>query len=428
MSSDTVDTFRDFFRRAMGGERDPYPYQSKLAAEPIKSRLIHVPTGCGKTAAVVLAWLWQRRFQPDSSLRAATPRRLVYCLPMRVLVDQTRDNAANWLGNLGMKKEQVGVHVLMGGEGTDDWDLYPERDAILVGTQDMLLSRALNRGYGMSRYRWPMHFGLLNNDCLWICDEVQLMGSGLATTTQLEAFRQGFAAFGPAATWWMSATADRSWLATVDYGEKVSQLPVTELDCGDLDPGGGLARNCIATKAVTRLNELTPQQVVDYHRSGTLTLAIANTVQRAQKLYEQLRTLPRPKRKTKRASTALESAGEQAQTLLIHSRFRPMEREHQSTRLLLADRVLRGEDTGKASDDDTVWIESVRRHGLIAIATQAVEAGVDISAQTLITELSPWGNLVQRFGRSNRFGRQEMPRSSGWTSERSSRHPTTSLN
>ena len=62
--------------------------------------------------------------------------------------------------------------VLMGGEEPDecrrDWDLHPEKPAILVGTQDMLISRALNRGYGMSRYRWPMHFGLLNTDCLWV--------------------------------------------------------------------------------------------------------------------------------------------------------------------------------------------------------------------------------------------------------------------
>src|SRR5438093_13701498 len=28
----------------------------------------------------------------------------------------------------------------------------------------------------MSRYRWPMHFGSLNNDCLWVMDETQLMG------------------------------------------------------------------------------------------------------------------------------------------------------------------------------------------------------------------------------------------------------------
>jgi hypothetical protein len=48
-----------------------------------------------------------------------------------------------------------------GGEA-DDWDLYPEKDAIIVGTQDMLLSRALNRGYGTSRYRWPIQFGLVD--------------------------------------------------------------------------------------------------------------------------------------------------------------------------------------------------------------------------------------------------------------------------
>jgi len=34
----------------------------------------------------------------------------------------------------------------MGGEEKTEWDLYPEREAILIGTQDMLLSRALNRG------------------------------------------------------------------------------------------------------------------------------------------------------------------------------------------------------------------------------------------------------------------------------------------
>ena len=56
----------------------------------------------------------------------------------------------------------------MGGDVARDWDTYPEADAILIGTQDEILSRALNRGYGTSRYRWPVQFGLLNNDCLWV--------------------------------------------------------------------------------------------------------------------------------------------------------------------------------------------------------------------------------------------------------------------
>src|SRR5206468_3899515 len=200
----------------------PFPYQHRLATDPSLPQLIDVPTGAGKTAAVILAWLWRRHYADDET-RKATPRRLIYCLPMRVLVEQTEAAAKTWLKNLGLEKK-VCVHVLMGGEEAEDWDVHPERDAILIGTQDMLLSRALNRGYGMSRYRWPMHFGLLNNDCLWVLDEVQLMGSGLATTTQLQAFREKLGVWGTVQTIWMSATLRRDWLKTVDFKDKTPTL------------------------------------------------------------------------------------------------------------------------------------------------------------------------------------------------------------
>ncbi len=128
-----------------------------------------------------------------------------------MLVGQTREVAESWLSKLGLS-EEIKVHVLMGGEDGEEWDLSPERDAILIGTQDMLLSRALNRGYGMSRFRWPMHFGLLNNDCLWVLDEIQLMGVGLATSTQLQAFRRHFGMYREVKTVWMSATLLPEWL------------------------------------------------------------------------------------------------------------------------------------------------------------------------------------------------------------------------
>src|SRR5262249_653626 len=135
-----------------------------------------------------------------------------YCLPMRTLVEQTRREADRWLGRLkqgGLIGPEVQAFTLMGGSLEEGWERHPERPAILVGTQDMLLSRALNRGYALSRYRWPMQFALLNNDCLWACDEVQLMGPGFETTLQLDAFRpHRWGAYGPTATWWMSATID----------------------------------------------------------------------------------------------------------------------------------------------------------------------------------------------------------------------------
>jgi CRISPR-associated endonuclease/helicase Cas3 len=42
----------------------------------------------------------------------------------------------------------------------------------------------------------------------------------------------------------------------------------------------------------------------------------------------------------------------------------------------------------------------------VIVATQVVEAGVDISADVLITDLAPWTSLVQRFGRAARYGGQ----------------------
>src|SRR5207302_2347907 len=42
--------------------------------------------------------------------------------------------------------------------------------------------------------------------------------------------------------------------------------------------------------------------------------------------------------------------------------------------------------------------------GRIIVATQVIEAGVDLSSQLLITDLAPYASLVQRFGRCNRAG------------------------
>ena len=143
----------------------------------------------------------------------------------------------------------------MGGEerGIRDWDIHPERTAILIGTQDMLLSRALNRGYGMSRYRWPMHFGLLNNDCLWVMDETQLMGVGVETSAQLDGFRHKgtMPTFGVCPTWWMSATLDDARLTTVDHPKPADGWLVEKLS--DAEQSSGRPHDLItAAKKLSR--------------------------------------------------------------------------------------------------------------------------------------------------------------------------------
>jgi CRISPR-associated endonuclease/helicase Cas3 len=368
--------YPDFFSTASGSDRQPYDYQVRLADLACESRLITVPTGLGKTAAVVLAWLYNRVHQSKSDW----PRRLVYCLPMRTLVEQTAGEAKKWIGELVkaglIKVEPPKVHILMGGEDTEPWDLYPEKDAILIGTQDMLLSRALNRGYGMSRYRWPMHFGLMNNDALWVMDETQLMGVGVETSAQLDGFRLLWQGTMACPTWWMSATLDDSRLATVDHSPPEGGWPKLELTATERLADGVRERfeaKKPAHKSRFTLSSVTKeahakelaQLIKEKHQPNTLTLVVVNRVNRARKLYAALRD---------------QKLGLNSERIaLIHSRFRPVDRERH-TKLLFeeGDRIV--------------------------IATQAVEAGVDVSARLLITELAPWSSLVQRIGRCNRKG------------------------
>src|SRR3989339_2157002 len=137
-------TFILFFRNATRSDahpngREPYPFQKRFAEADRQYHLVRAPTGSGKTATAVLGWLWRWHIR-----KPEPPRRLVYCLPMRVLVEQSEREARRWIANL---KLDIPVHVLMGGVDGEKWHLYPDRPAILIGTQDMLLSRALNRGY-----------------------------------------------------------------------------------------------------------------------------------------------------------------------------------------------------------------------------------------------------------------------------------------
>ncbi len=284
----------------------------------------------------------------------------------------------------------------MGGEDSGNWDIYPENDAILIGTQDMLLSRALNRGYGMSRYRWPIHFALLNNDCLWVMDETQLMGPGLSTACQLEAFRglgpSGLHSFGggASATWYMSATSNAAHLRTREWRGATRpegfEFGLTSQEKSE--SSGAINRRRRALKGLEineDLNSESPelvQSILKCHAEMIAALAsgnelpartviVCNTVDRAVALHSRLLA-------DKRTPNGCE-------LLLLHSRFRPPERQRKMEAL-------------KSN------VPSAHPYGQIVVATQVIEAGVDISCGALWSEVAPLASLVQRFGRLNRGG------------------------
>ncbi len=402
-----------------------FPWQEALLQQMVNGtlpELIDMPTGLGKTSIVAI-WAVARH------CGAQLPRRLVYCLPMRVLVEQTRARAIEWLARINLlagdavfeghtvksyqvawgPPDKVAVVTLMGGEAADDWVEHPEQPAVIVGTQDMLLSRALNRGFAMAPQRWPVDFGFLNVDTLWVMDEVQLMGPGRTTSVQLQCFwNKSSLAYGSRRTVWMSATLGSkdgsteqpSWMQTPERkGAGLSSPPLrpTKKDLEHpefkrrwtspktllLRLGSGSVKSP-GTKAGRRSHPMSASQPSDSDagwtvesaeladeilkeaNGGRLVLAFVNQVGRARFLYD-------------RVGARVASGPE---VLLLHARMRPRDRKATEDKL----------DSAPPST------------GRIVVTTQVLEAGVDLDADALFTELCPWPSLVQRLGRLNRSG------------------------
>ena len=382
-----MNEFARFFKKTTGYDQ-VRNWQAELASSiDCGNRLIRIPTGFGKTLGVLAAWTWHRLIEKNPNW----PRRLVWCLPMRVLVEQTEREVRTAFERLGVlwdekgaHNDKFGVHLLMGGADGGRWYLYPESDTVLIGTQDMLLSRAMNRGYASPRARWPTEFGLLNQDALWVMDEVQLMDAGLATSGQLQVFRNedltADKALRPCFTWWMSATLQQCWLEkSPDTKELSRELARNTYRIRPGDRTGHLWDAVYKPMSIHPFSNVRAlaRDISERHRSTGCgragpTLVVLNTVERATDTWKMLR---------------VDKALVQSKTdiRLAHSRFRPSERQTWRDGFL----------------DRAACVAGTNR---IIVSTQVIEAGVDFSAYLLFTEIAPWSSLVQRFGRCARWG------------------------
>jgi CRISPR-associated endonuclease/helicase Cas3 len=352
--------FEQFFYTACGFV--PHRYQQRLAEEGLPAA-VEAPTGTGKTG-IILAWLWRRLSEEFGD---STPRRLVYALPQRSLVEQVASEAGKWLANLDLSKD-VALHVVMGGladakESQWQWRTDMHKPAIVVGTVDSLVSKALNRGYGIARATYPVDFALVTSGAHWVIDEVQLCPESTTTLRQIAAFAQAFGTAEPFGLTCMSATIPAGLLETVDnptLGERVHILPEERV--------GELAVRLNAARTIRRLDadsgdyKAVAARALNLHRTGTLTLVVLNTVDAAQNVFKHLKS-------------------RHGKCTLLHSRFRGVER-------------------GKLMNEVTEDPDD-----RIVVSTQVVEAGVDLNASALISEAAPWPSMVQRAGRCNRTGR-----------------------
>lgn len=109
------------------------------------------------------------------------------------------------------------------------------------------------------------------------------------------------------------------------------------------------------------------KKMVDAYKANEKILIVANTVRKAQSLYERLQD---------------DFGIPQEKTLLLHSRFRRMDRAALESRLMEMNKECFGP--------------------CIAVSTQVVEVSLDINFDRMLTEAAPIDALIQRFGRINR--------------------------
>lgn len=159
----------------------PFPWQRRLLDLFLSGSVpsaIDIPTGLGKTAVMAI-WLVAR------SQGAKVPRRLVYVVDRRAVVDQATtvaEGLREWVetsdgARRGLDISRTLPISTLRGRHVDnlEWLEDPSSIAVVVGTVDMIGSRLLFEGYHCSRKMRPYHAAMLGADALIVVDEAHLV-------------------------------------------------------------------------------------------------------------------------------------------------------------------------------------------------------------------------------------------------------------
>lgn len=398
-------TFTEFFQKLTGNP--PFPWQialyHKFAAGEFPSSA-NIPTGLGKTSIVAI-WLIALALHPST-----TPRRLVYVVNRRTVVDQTTDEAKKLCDALArpelaeIRNKLAALCALplptpespplatstLRGQFADngEWCADPSRPAVIVGTVDMIGSGLLFSRYTRSFKTRPLHAGFLAQDVLLIHDEAHLEPAFQKLLERLATAQNIAGDLRPLRLIELTATSRNSEEEPLGLDEnptdkdsdnvtvrsryhafkRLELVPVTKIQDGKDKANDSTVRDKILELAVAKKD------------NGRAVLVFVRSVEVAEKIVGDLH-------KVKQAVVPLTGTmrGKERDGLvrdnLIFQRFLPPSS--------------RSEDITPAAG--TVFL----------VATSAGEVGVNLSADDLICDLTTYESMAQRFGRVNRFGEND---------------------
>ena len=385
-------SFADFFQAATGYA--PFPWQSRLYAkftDGTYPTAANIPTGLGKTSVVAI-WLIALAFHPEK-----TPRRLVYVVNRRTVVDQTtaevekiRNALVEYpaLSELSDKLRRLCALPLpspeapplaistLRGQFADnrEWSADPARPAVIIGTVDMIGSGLLFSRYTVGFKLRPHHAAFLAQDVLLVHDEAHLEP---AFQRLLDGIVEE-----------QSRSSDPRKLRVMELSATTRSGALTEpFVITEEDKHNDFVRkrlNAVKKLSLVALGENEKEQdklielALACKESGRAILVFVRPVESALKIAAEL---------------GKKVGADKVVTLTGTMRGR--ERDELVAKPVFQRFLPGGKKNG--GDEGTVWL----------IATSAGEVGVNISADDLICDVSTYESMAQRFGRVNRFGERD---------------------
>ena len=369
----------------------PLPWQVRLFAEYFSQgelpSAVDVPTGLGKTAVIAL-WVIARQME------VPLPRRLVYVVDRRAVVDQATEFVNSLVKKL-TADDKISISTLRGQLADNrNWLEDPSRPAIIVGTVDMIGSRLLFEGYGVSRRMRPYHAGFLGADSLIVLDESHLVPP---FEHLLEYIESGSKELGSAEASDRELIPKLRLLSLSATGRERSgeSFRLEDRDIkGDSETAKITRKRLCACKNLKISFKDNQQELWDALANETWKLSLdgeparyliyCNSRHAAEKTKEAIEKKAQGNRKENIPKKDINEP-----ELFIGAR--------------------RGRERELAKDD-------LKRLGFLAgseqeldkpaflIATSAGEVGVDLDADHMICDLVAWERMVQRLGRVNRRG------------------------
>lgn len=379
------------------GDGTAFPWQLALLRDLGGGKLwpaLDLPTGLGKTSVMAI-WLVAR------ALGAQVARRLIYVVDRRAVVDQASEVALSLRefvertpavkARLGLDGRSLPVSTLRG-QFVDnrEWLVDPAAPSITVGTIDMVGSRLLFQGYGVSRKMRPYHAGLLGADTLTVLDEAHLVP---AFEDLLREIADGVDLFGPAEEW-RRALVPRfrllSLSATARSGAAKTTFRLTKNDLEHPVVNRRLkAPKRLFVRRLTENDNLADAladeawKLADNGKRPIRCIIFCDKREDAVKIKERVENRARGNKKE-----GIEGVEIMAE-LFVGGR-RVFERQDAAKRI---------EDLGFIAGTPIQ-----RNCPAFLFATSAAEVGVDLDADCMACDLVAWERMVQRLGRINRRG------------------------